>query len=126
MTRPVLDAGHVSPEARAKAATFHPDIVEAVRDAVAHHKVVVVGMGWNPHVGQARRALDRAGVPYTYLGYGNYLSKWKERLAIKLWSGWPTFPQVFINGTLVGGGSDLIQALDDGRFRALLDTTPAA
>ncbi|MFT5930783.1 MAG: monothiol glutaredoxin, partial [Oceanospirillaceae bacterium] len=28
-------------------------------------------------------------------------------LAIKMWSGWPTYPQVFVNGTLVGGASDL-------------------
>jgi hypothetical protein len=37
-------------------------------------------------------------VAHTYLEYGSYFSKWKERLAIKLWSGWPTFPQVFVDG----------------------------
>ena len=31
----------------------------------------------------------------------------RERLAIKMWSGWPTYPQIFIKGTLVGGASDL-------------------
>ncbi|MFZ4713247.1 MAG: glutaredoxin [Bacteriovoracaceae bacterium] len=32
---------------------------------------------------------------------------WKQRLAIKLWSGWATYPQVFIDGKLIGGFKDL-------------------
>src|SRR4051812_19817489 len=99
----VLTRHHpVVTEARAR---FHADIVAEVAGAVAAHKVVVVGMGWNPSVGRARKLLSDKNIPFTYLGYGNYLSKWRQRLAIKLWSGWPTFPQVFVGGTLVGGAS---------------------
>jgi monothiol glutaredoxin len=32
---------------------------------------------------------------------------WKKRLAIKLWTGWPTFPQIFHKGVLIGGAKDL-------------------
>jgi monothiol glutaredoxin len=32
---------------------------------------------------------------------------WQERLAIKMWSGWSTYPQVFVKGILIGGASDL-------------------
>jgi monothiol glutaredoxin len=46
------------------------------------------------------------------LSYGNYFSKWKQRLAIKLWSGWPTYPQIFIDGKLIGGCDDLIKYLN--------------
>jgi monothiol glutaredoxin len=67
-----------------------------------------------------RQALDAAGVAYKYLEYGSYFSKWRERLAIKLWSGWPTFPQVFVRGTLVGGEDLTKQALADGSLKALL------
>jgi monothiol glutaredoxin len=59
-------------------------------------------------------------VPYTYLSYGSYFSQWKQRLAIKLWSGWPTFPQVFLKGELVGGAAELERALKDGSFRSKL------
>jgi len=96
---------------------FHASVVDEVRQAVEARGVVVVGMLWNPHVGRARRALDRAGVPYRYLGYGSYLTGWKQRLAIKLWSGWPTYPQVFVDGELLGGANETLRALDDGSLR---------
>src|SRR5258706_553076 len=74
-----------------------------VDDAVRGNSVVVVGMAQNPHVRAVRKALDEAGIAYTYLEYGSYFSEWKKRLAIKMWSGWPTFPQVYVKGTLLGG-----------------------
>ena len=49
---------------------------------------------------------------------------WRERSALKMWVGWPTFPMVFVEGTFVGGASDLITLLDagdrDGVFRCSL------
>jgi hypothetical protein len=50
-------------------------------------------MAQNPHVKRVRTALTEAGIEFTYLEHGSYFSKWKERLAIKFWSGWPMFPQ---------------------------------
>jgi glutaredoxin-related protein len=47
---------------------------------------------------------------------------WKQRLAIKMWSGWPTFPQVFVRGVLVGGFEDTRKALEDGSLKKLLGT----
>lgn len=118
-------AGHArpahSPKAAAKAAAFHADIVNEVAATVARDPVVVVGMAQNPFVKKARKALDDAGVRFTYLENGSYLSKWRERLAIKLWSGWPTFPQVFVKGTLIGGYDDTVAALADGSLRKLLE-----
>jgi glutaredoxin len=64
-------------------------------------------MAQNPVVKAARKLLAEEGVAYTYLEYGSYLSKWKERLALKLWAGFPTFPMVFIDGALVGGNREL-------------------
>jgi monothiol glutaredoxin len=114
--RPPATAAAIS-----KMEAFHHDILAEVVGAVSTQDVVVVGMAWNPHVGKARAQLDAAGIAHTYLEYGNYAGKWKERLAIKMWSGWPTFPQVFVKGQLVGGNSDLKHALEDGSFKALLD-----
>jgi glutaredoxin-related protein len=88
-------------------ASFHKETVTEVASAVASGGVVVVGMSQNPVVRSARKLLDEAQVPYKYLEYGSYFSQWKKRLAIKLWSGWPTYPQVFVDGILVGGYTDL-------------------
>jgi monothiol glutaredoxin len=121
-TRPLLADRSISPAALAAMATRHEGVLGEVQAAVAREHVVVVGMAQNPHVRNVRKALDQAGVTYSYLEYGSYFSKWKERLAIKLWSGWPTFPQVFVRGVLVGGEELTKAALADGSVRSLLET----
>ena len=119
-TRPLHVA--TSPAVAERQAAFHADVIAQVREAVATHDVVVVGMAWNPHVKKATSALNERGIAHQYLEFGSYAAKWKERLAIKMYTGWPTFPQVFVRGTLVGGNSDLHKALADGSIRTLLDT----
>lgn len=123
-SRPLFAEVSVHPMALENMAQFQADVVREVSDAVAREPVVVVGMAWNPHVSGARRALRAAGIAYRYLGYGNYIGGWRKRLAIKLWSGWPTFPQVFVRGTLIGGASDLKRALADGTVQRLLGAPP--
>jgi monothiol glutaredoxin len=118
--RPHLEEKSVAPAALSRMESFHADVVRDVRDAVRRDRVVVVGMAQNPHVRKVRHALDEAGVAYTYLEYGSYFAKWRERLAIKLWTGWPTFPQVFVNGTLLGGEDLTKAALADGSLKSSL------
>ena len=120
MPRPLHEGGR-GPAAEAAVESFHADVVAEVRAAVDREAVVVVGMAQNPHPGHIRKALDKEGIPYTYLSYGSYFSKWKERLAIKLWSGWPTFPQVFVHGVLIGGASDAIHELERGDLKKRLE-----
>jgi glutaredoxin-related protein len=103
-----------SPEARSQVESFHASIVDEVEKAVSRDAVVVVGMAQNPFVRKARKALTAAGVPFTYLEYGSYFGRWKERLAIKIWSGYPTFPQVFVKGSLIGGARETEAGLADG------------
>lgn len=112
-----LSADKIAPEALANTTGLHPHIVDEVETAVGKDHVVVVGMAQNPVVKKARKALDGANVRYTYLEYGSYLSKWKERLAIKLWAGFPTFPMVFVDGTLVGGAKETIALLEAGKLK---------
>jgi len=120
-----MDETSVAPAALSAMESFHSDIVLEVQESVRRDRVVVVGMAQNPHVRKVRQALDEAGVTYTYLEYGSYLSKWKARLAIKLWTGWPTFPQVFVNGTLIGGETLTKAALADGLLKSLLSRVAA-
>jgi glutaredoxin-related protein len=77
-------------------------------------------MGMNPWPAKARQALDAAGQPYKYLEYGNYLNFWRERNALKMWTGWPTYPMIFVKGTLVGGFTDLRALMDSGELAKML------
>ena len=95
---------------------YHIDIVDEVKAAVSVNRVVVVGMRYNDAVYGARKALKKAGTEFTYLEYGGYASQWRWRLALKMWTGWPTFPMIFVNQTLVGGSKDLQRLLNDGKL----------
>ncbi len=117
MDQPRLAADKVGPTARDVLAGFHRSIVDTVAATVAKDPIVVVGMAQNPVVKKARKILDGEGIKYTYLEYGSYFSQWKERLAIKLWAGFPTFPMVFMDGNLVGGASELEKLKADGKLR---------
>lgn len=118
--RPLHDPTKATAAVLAKQASNQSKVLSEVVQAVQTHDVVVVGMGWNPHVPKARQALEEAGITHTYLEYGNYLSGWRERLAIKMWSGWPTFPQVFVGGVLLGGEDLTKAAIADGTLKARL------
>jgi glutaredoxin len=64
--------------------------------------------------------LQAAGIAHEYLEYGSYFSDWRRRNALKMWSGWPTLPLVFVKGTLVGGADDLVALIDSGELKRLL------
>jgi len=120
MPRQLLDEAHIHPAIRERVATHHAQVVQEVQAAIRQHKVVVVGMSQNPFPRKARKALDAAGVPHHYLSYGSYLADWRRRNALKLWTGWPTFPMVFVKGSLVGGSDDLAKLIASGELQRLL------
>jgi monothiol glutaredoxin len=91
-----------------------------VKAAIAVHPVVVVGMGINPMPKKARKFLDAAGIAHHDMDYGSYFSMWRERNALKMWTGWPTFPMVFVRGTLVGGAMDVKKLIDSGELKTML------
>ena len=119
-SRTLLATDRIRPAALRQITSFHADTVSEVSAAVTRDAVVVVGMAQNPHVKNVRKALASAGIDCTYLEYGSYLSKWRQRLAIKMWSGWPTFPQVYVKGTLIGGFSETTKELADGSLKKRL------
>jgi len=114
MPRTILHEVQIHPAVRDKVASYHAEIVEEVKAAVAANDVVVVGMRQNPFPKRARKALAAAGIAYKYIEYGSYFGEWRKRLALKMWTGWPTFPMVFVKGMLVGGAEDLAKLIDSG------------
>jgi len=120
MPRQILDESKIHPAIRERVAKHHESMVKEVQDALVAHAVVVVGMRQNPVVRKARQALTAAGISFHYIEHGSYLSDWRLRNALKMWTGWPTFPMVFVKGTLVGGHDDLVKLIASGELKAML------
>ena len=76
-----------------------------------HTKKCVVGMKYTDAVWQARKNLNKAGLDFKYIEYGSYTSMWRNGRALKMWTGWPTFPMIFLDQQLIGGNSDLKKLL---------------
>lgn len=119
-TRPVLTEADVHPAIREKLGGKHRDVVEEVQRAISDNDVVVVGMAQNPYPRKARKLLKDKGVAFSYLEYGSYLGPWRRRNALKMWTGWPTFPMIFVKGTFVGGFSELEALATSGELDGLL------
>ena len=123
MNRIILDEAHVHPAIRERIASQSTDLVREVQAAVAAHDIVIVGMKQNPFPRKARKLLDTRRLPYTYLEYGGYFSEWRRRLPLKMWTGWSTFPMIFVKGMLVGGASELEVLLNNGEIERMLAST---
>jgi len=125
MSRDVLDEAHIHPAIRGLVAGQDADIVREVKEAIAGNAVVIVGMAQNPFPRKARKALAAAGVPCKYLEYGSYFRGWRRRNALKMWTGWPTFPMVFVRGVLIGGASDLARLIESRELQRMLAESSA-
>jgi glutaredoxin-related protein len=117
MPRSILPESQIHPAVREKVANYRTDVLKEVQAAVAADEIVVVGMRMNPFPKKARRLLDAAGIVYTYIEYGSYLGEWRRRLVLKMWTGWPTFPIVFVRGVLIGGADDVARLIASGELR---------
>jgi len=118
--RNTLPEAQVHPAIRSVIATYGQERIAEVQALTAAHRVVIVGMAQNVFPKRARKFLDEKGVPYEYLGIGSYLSEWRPRLELKLWTGWSTFPMIFLDGVLIGGFADLVKLSEERRTHARL------
>ena len=120
MPRSILEEARLHPAIRERVGNLHADIVHNVQAAAGSNAVLVVGMKGNQVVRRAKKALETAGIPFHYLEYGSYLSEWRRRNALKMWTGWPTFPMVFVKGVLVGGGDEIEALIASGELKRTL------
>ena len=120
MTRPILDELHIHPAIRQTVSEHFRDTVQEVQTAIGQHRIVVVGMSGNPVVSKARKLLEDKTLDFKYLEYGSYFNQWRRRTSLKMWTGWATFPMIFVDGSLIGGYQDLKALVDSAELSRLL------
>jgi len=118
--RDIFPDTKVHPSIAEKIANYRKEQVDQVKSLIEANRVVVVGMTQNPFPKRARRLLDSQGIAYEYLGIGSYMSEWRRRLVLKMWTGWPTFPMIFVDGALIGGFEDLARLVESGELKKTL------
>lgn len=98
------------------------DVQERIRQHIASQPVVIFmkGTPTAPMCGFSARtaeALKQCGRPF---GWVNVLADQEVRAALPQHSDWPTFPQVFINGELVGGCDITLELSEQGELEKLV------
>ena len=68
--------------------------------------------------GQAVAALNAIGMPFSFV---NIFEDQEVREGLKTYSNWPTFPQLYVKGELIGGSDIMIEMYQSGELKTLLE-----
>ena len=98
------------------------DVNQRIAEQLQSHDVLLY-MKWTPDFpqcgfsGQTVAALKAVGKPFAYV---NIFEDPEVREGLKTYSNWPTFPQLYVNGELVGGCDIVVEMYHSGELHALL------
>ncbi len=103
------------------------DVKERIQSQLADNPVILYMKGTPafPQCGFSGRAvqiLQHCGVPFAHV---NIFEDPELRDALKSYSNWPTYPQLYIKGELVGGCDIMMELLQQGELQKMLDETVA-
>ncbi|MDY6943628.1 MAG: Grx4 family monothiol glutaredoxin [Pseudomonadota bacterium] len=98
------------------------DVTDRIKEQISSHPVVLFMKGTPdfPMCGFSSRVtqiLKHCGAEF---GYVNILDDPEVREEIKRYSDWPTFPQLYINGELVGGCDIAMSMYESGDLQKML------
>ena len=100
------------------------DIIEKINNQIADNKILLYMKGSpdKPECGFSQRAsqiLMACGKEFSFV---DILSNPEIRQQLPSVSEWPTFPQLFINGELVGGSDIMMEMYQNGELKELIDS----
>jgi monothiol glutaredoxin len=98
------------------------DTVERIKAQLAENPVILFMKGTPafPQCGFSARAiqiLEQCGVEYAYV---NIFEEPDLREALKAYSNWPTYPQLYAKGELLGGSDIMLDLFQKGELQAIL------
>lgn len=97
------------------------DVLERIKQQVEENPVVIYMKGTPqfPQCGfssRASQALQQCGVEFAYV---NVLADPEVFENLPRFANWPTFPQVYINGELIGGCDITLELFDKGELQKM-------
>jgi monothiol glutaredoxin len=103
------------------------DINERIRETLASHPILLFMKGSPdfPQCGfsaQATAALRACGADFATF---NIFEDPEIREGLKAYSNWPTYPQLYVNGELIGGCDIVVEMYHSGELKKVLDEAAA-
>ena len=99
------------------------DVIERIKQQLSSSPVVLYMKGTPdfPQCGfsaSAVRTLQAVGAKFDYV---NIFEDPELREALKRYSNWPTYPQLYVNGELIGGADIVTEMYKSGELQKLLN-----
>ena len=105
------------------------DIMETIKDQIESNRVILYMKGSpnQPQCGFSARTVQALMACGQKFAYVDILSNPEIRANLPLYGNWPTFPQLWINGELIGGCDIVTEMHEKGELKPLIDAAaPAA
>lgn len=98
------------------------DVIERIKKQLSDNEVVLYMKGTPdfPQCGFSGRAvqiLEQCGADFAFV---NIFEDPELRESLKTYSQWPTFPQLYVRGELVGGSDIMLDMFQKGSLQTLL------
>lgn len=98
------------------------DVLDTIKEQIESNNIIIYmkGSPQQPQCGfsaQATQALMSCGERFAFV---NILDNPDIRATLPSYSNWPTFPQLFINGELVGGCDIIVELYEKGELQTMV------
>ena len=102
--------------------TLSPELENRIRKQISENPVLLYMKGDRnmPQCGFSARSIDILEKLKVSYATHDVLSDPELRFGMKHFSKWPTFPQLFVKGELVGGSDIMVQMAESGELQKLL------
>src|ERR1700749_3320520 len=96
--------------------------IERIKSQLAEAPVVLYMKGTPdfPQCGFSAQTVGALRASKAKFAYVNIFEGPEERATLKTYSNWPTFPQLYVNGKLIGGCDIVVEMYHSGELQQLL------
>ena len=100
------------------------DIKQKLKEQIKENPILIYmkGTPYEPQCGFSAKTVQILIECESQFSYVDVLANNEVRVALPKVSDWPTFPQVFINGELIGGADIISQMHENGELKSLIDS----
>lgn len=104
------------------------DVTAQIKEAIESHPVVLFmkGSPTFPMCGFSARTVEALKTLEADFAYVDILTSPGVRQELPKYSNWPTFPQLFVNGELVGGCDIAMELFESGELKTMIENAAPA
>jgi monothiol glutaredoxin len=104
------------------------ETLEKIKQQIADNSILLYMKGSPrlPQCGFSARSVQALGACGAEFAFVDVLQNPDIRATLPQYANWPTFPQLYINGELVGGCDIIVELFESGELKQMVDQAKAS